>query len=290
MPARRGDAAEDDVLLPQAHERPAASTPYDAPVDWLGSLPRLRRGHRRRILRDCPTRAEREPVLRAGKGGDDTTAIDAAAEDAVVDEARGARGRLPPGLGGARGAAFGSGGPMRIVVDPIDGSVNAKRGIPFFCALLAVAGGADDGRRRLRLRLRLRRPRGMDRARQGCGAQFNGAPAGRGRLRRTRSRSSPSRRPRRLHRERRPQRCSGSRSALRVMGSLALSLCHLAAGRVDAVVLAQAGPFDRHRGCAAPRARVRLRDRPLRGAAVHRGSARSRRTLARRRCRDAGAV
>ena len=31
-----------------------------------------------------PTRAEREPVLRAGEGGDDTTAIDAAAEDAVV--------------------------------------------------------------------------------------------------------------------------------------------------------------------------------------------------------------
>ena len=35
-------------------------------------------------LARLPTRAEREPVLRAGEGGDDTTAIDAAAEDAVV--------------------------------------------------------------------------------------------------------------------------------------------------------------------------------------------------------------
>ena len=48
-----------------------------------------------RLCRDCvadiaavlgrlPTRVEREPVLRAGEGGDDTTAIDAAAEEAVV--------------------------------------------------------------------------------------------------------------------------------------------------------------------------------------------------------------
>ena len=36
------------------------------------------------VLRALPTRDEREPVLRAGEGGDDTTAIDAAAEDVVV--------------------------------------------------------------------------------------------------------------------------------------------------------------------------------------------------------------
>ena len=36
------------------------------------------------VLADLPTRTEREPVLRAGEGGDDTTAIDAAAEDVVV--------------------------------------------------------------------------------------------------------------------------------------------------------------------------------------------------------------
>jgi len=36
------------------------------------------------VLAELPTRVEREPVLRTGEGGDDTTAIDAAAEDAVV--------------------------------------------------------------------------------------------------------------------------------------------------------------------------------------------------------------
>ena len=36
---------------------------------------------------------------------------------------------------------FGAGGSLRVVVDPIDGSVNAKRGIPFFSFSLAVAEG-----------------------------------------------------------------------------------------------------------------------------------------------------
>ena len=37
--------------------------------------------------------------------------------------------------------AFGAGGGPTVVVDPIDGSVNAKRGIPFFSLSLAVADG-----------------------------------------------------------------------------------------------------------------------------------------------------
>ena len=36
---------------------------------------------------------------------------------------------------------FGAGGARTVVVDPIDGSVNAKRGIPFFSFSLAVAEG-----------------------------------------------------------------------------------------------------------------------------------------------------
>ena len=41
--------------------------------------------------------------------------------------------------------AFGAGGALRVVVDPIDGSVNAKRGIPFFSFSLAVADGPTMG-------------------------------------------------------------------------------------------------------------------------------------------------
>src|SRR5947199_10875029 len=89
-----------------------------------------------------PTRVEREPVVGAGKGGDDTVAIDAAAEDAIVRrlEAIGADFTLISEELGER--AFGSGGPTHVIVDPIDGSLNAKRGIPFFALSLAVAGGA----------------------------------------------------------------------------------------------------------------------------------------------------
>ena len=84
-------------------------------------------------------------MLRAGEGGDDTTAIDAAAEDAVVTrlEALEADFLLVSEELGER--PFGAGGPTRVVVDPIDGSVNAKRGIPFFALSLAVASGPTMG-------------------------------------------------------------------------------------------------------------------------------------------------
>ena len=69
---------------------------------------------------------------------------------------------------------------------------------------------------------------------------------------------------------------------LRVMGSLALSLCHLAAGRVDAVCsLKEARSVDIAAGAAA-RARVRLAIEPPGRAAVQRGPARPPGPLARR--------
>ncbi len=131
-------------------------------IDWL-DLCRGAVSDIEQVLLRLPTRVEREPVLRAGEGGDDTTAIDAAAEDAVVArlEALDADFVLVSEELGER--TFGRGGPMRVVVDPIDGSVNAKRGIPYFSLSLAVADGPDDGRRDVRLRLRLRRARGVGR-------------------------------------------------------------------------------------------------------------------------------
>ncbi|HEX6724858.1 MAG TPA: hypothetical protein VF073_06405, partial [Gaiella sp.] len=71
------------------------------------------------VLRTLPTRDDREPVLRAGEGGDDTTAIDAAAEDAVVRrlEALEADLTLVSEELGIR--SFGSGNGPTVVVDPI---------------------------------------------------------------------------------------------------------------------------------------------------------------------------
>ena len=99
------------------------------------------------MLADLPNRADREPVLRTGMGGDDTTAIDAAVEEAVVArfDASGDDFTLVSEELGIR-----EGGDTWVVLDPIDGSINAKRG------LRGRRRGRNDGRRRLRLRLRLR--------------------------------------------------------------------------------------------------------------------------------------
>jgi myo-inositol-1(or 4)-monophosphatase len=188
----------------------------------------------RDVLVRLPGRAEREPVLRLGEGGDDTTAIDQAAEDAVV-------GRLAA-LGedfvlvseelGTR--SFGAGGRVRVVVDPIDGSVNAKRGIPFFSFSLAVADGPamadvvfgyvfDFGT-------------GEEwTAERGRGGFLDGARLGGQRPKDTleilafEGTTTPAIADT-------IGAVAGIAARLRVMGSLALSLCHLAAGRVDGVV------------------------------------------------------
>ena len=184
-------------------------------------------------LAALPTRTEREPVLRAGEGGDDTTAVDEAAEAAVVArlEALGTDLTLVSEELGIR--TFGAGGPLTVVVDPIDGSVNAKRGIPFFALSLAVAEGSsmndvtfgyvyDFGSGEEWV------------AERGGGAFLDGAPlVGPGpkdaieilSLEGTTTAAITDAVPRML----------GLAERLRVMGSLALSLCHLAAGRVDAV-------------------------------------------------------
>ena len=185
------------------------------------------------VLSELPTRAEREPVLRAGEGGDDTTAIDAAAELAVVArlDALGVDLTLVSEELGIR--TFGLGGALRVIVDPIDGSVNAKRGIPFFSFSLAVAEAEtmedvtfgyvyDFGAREEWV------------AERGGGAFLDGAPlTGPGPKDTIEILSLEG-----TTTEAIAQAVPGLRGVaerVRVMGSLALSLCHLAAGRVDAV-------------------------------------------------------
>lgn len=187
----------------------------------------------RAALARLPTRAEREPVLRAGEGGDDTTAIDAAAEEAVVARLE----RVAEGFTlvseelGER--VFGTGGPWRVVLDPIDGSLNAKRGIPFFSLSLAVADGPTMGD----VVFGYVHDFGTGEewtAERGRGAFLNGEPL-RG--------VGPKDEIEILSFEATLTASVAERAAamvglayrLRIMGSLALSLCHLAAGRVDAV-------------------------------------------------------
>ncbi len=185
------------------------------------------------VLAELPTRVEREPVLRTGEGGDDTTAIDAAAESAVVRrlEALDEDFTLVSEELGER--VFGSGAPWRVVCDPIDGSLNAKRGIPFFSLSLAVADGGtmsdvvfgyvyDFGS-------------GEEwTAERGGGAFLDGARLGGVKPKDTIEILSFEATTTAEVADK-AAAMVGSAYRLRIMGSLALSLCHLAAGRVDGV-------------------------------------------------------
>ncbi|HXA53364.1 MAG TPA: inositol monophosphatase family protein [Solirubrobacteraceae bacterium] len=78
-----------------------------------------------------------------GAGGDRTLEIDALAEDAVFDELGrlAAEGASFTAISEERGTvAFGA-GELRVVIDPIDGSVNAKRGLGHCAMSIAVADG-----------------------------------------------------------------------------------------------------------------------------------------------------
>src|SRR5213076_3326858 len=105
-------------------------------TDWL-ELCRAAVADVHAVLERLPTRAEREPVVGAGEGGDETTAIDQAAEDVILARVREAAGAV---VSEEVGRVGGDALPL-VVVDPIDGSLNAKRGIPFFSVSIAVAEG-----------------------------------------------------------------------------------------------------------------------------------------------------
>lgn len=98
----------------------------------------------RGVLRDHPT--SRERVVETGdtgEGGDRTLVIDAAAEDAIFAELQrlhDAGGRFTA-VSEERGTVgFGDEG-VRVVIDPLDGSLNAKRGMTHHALSIAVADG-----------------------------------------------------------------------------------------------------------------------------------------------------
>lgn len=189
------------------------------------------------VLASMPTRVEREGELGTGAGGDETTEVDAAAEAVIVTrlerlhEEESLDFHLVSEELGER--SFGRSPMLRVIVDPIDGSLNAKRNIPFFSVSIAVADGPsmedvffgfvhDFGS-------------GEEwTATKGGGAWLNGERLGAVRpkdeieilaLEATVAGAVADK----------AVAFAGFARRLRIMGSLALSLCNLAAGRVDAV-------------------------------------------------------
>ena len=186
----------------------------------------------KRVLTELPKRADRETVVGQGEGGDETTAIDAAAEQAVVArlDSTGEDFTLVSeelGIRPARGDSK-----AYVVVDPIDGSINAKRGIPFFSLSIAVADGPAMGD----VQFGYVYDFGSNEewwARHGDGAHLNDAVLRPGAPDRIDLLSLEATKTELVARH--APALVEVAYRVRVMGSLALSLCHLASGRVDAV-------------------------------------------------------
>ena len=205
---------------------------HAAVTDWL-ELCRAAAAEVEGVLAELPTRDERERVVGAGEGGDDTTAIDDAAERAVVAVLDAAGHRLRARERGARPPRRHRGRRGHGRARPHRRLDQREARHPVLLPLACSGRGPDDGGRRLRVRPRLR-----------LGGGVVGGPR---RRRKARRRTLDAPLPKEqiellgleatktvLVAEHAPA-LTPIAERLRVMGSLALSLCHLAAGRVDAV-------------------------------------------------------
>ena len=123
---------------------------------------------------------------------------------------------------------------MRVVVDPVDGSMNAKRGLPFACVSIAVASGSRMGDVEVGYVAELDPPRDWWAVRGG-GAFLDGE-----RL----ERLGPGPLEVLGLETARPALVAGAAEAiaglearrLRVLGSVAAAMCLVAAGRLDAMI------------------------------------------------------
>lgn len=202
--------------------------------DWLAICRRAGVGVSAALLR-YPELADRSVDTGRGEGGDRTLVIDSAAEEAIFEELEGIgvgltavseeRGEVP----------ISGGGPIHVVIDPIDGSRNAKRQMPLHAVSIAV--GEDDTMGGVAFGYVKDLGSGEEWwAERGAGAFLDG------------QRLPPLPQDGELEllalEMIRPQHVRSTAEALeatgaarlRAIGSVALSLCFVAAGRFDALV------------------------------------------------------
>jgi myo-inositol-1(or 4)-monophosphatase len=120
-----------------------SSLPTALAADWLGASRAAAQGLRE-VLREHPTSRERivETGTR-GEGGDRTLVIDEQAEDVVFAQldALHAAGARFTAISEERGVVDYGADDVRVLIDPIDGSLNAKRGMSHYAISIAVADG-----------------------------------------------------------------------------------------------------------------------------------------------------
>jgi myo-inositol-1(or 4)-monophosphatase len=179
------------------------------------------------VLAEMPTRDERERPVGQGKGGDTTAAIDEVTESVVLPYFDRPGVRIVSEEIGIKGE-----GGVTVLVDPIDGSQNAERAIPYFALSVAVAEGdtIDD------VLFGFVYDFGANEewtAVRGGGAFLNGEPlTGRPKdfieflsIEATRAALVLDR----------LEHLAPLTDRVRIMGAQAITFCHLAAGRTDAV-------------------------------------------------------
>ncbi|MDQ2677061.1 MAG: hypothetical protein M3Y34_09655 [Actinomycetota bacterium] len=114
-------------------------------LDWFGAMRRAVEAHRA-LFDGEPTIAGRNNYEGVGEGGDHALVLDRRAEDAVFAELEALHqesGASFVAISEERGeVAFGDGEPeWRVVIDPIDGSMNVRRTLPAHSLSVAVASG-----------------------------------------------------------------------------------------------------------------------------------------------------
>ena len=214
-----------------------ATDPGTRPVldeDWLALCRRAAAGVREALAR-YPTTAERGAPTGRGEGGDEALIIDRAAEDVVIGEVERLgvpvtvvseeRGELP----------VAGGGPVHVVIDPVDGSLNAKRGLPGYALSVAVAGGPAMGD------VQLGFVADLSTGEEWWAGRGEGAHRGDHRLPPLAGDGSlellgvDSATPRLVQAAADALAATGAKR-LRALGSIALHLCQVAAGRLDAMM------------------------------------------------------
>jgi myo-inositol-1(or 4)-monophosphatase len=210
-------------------------------ADWRAAC-RAMVEAQRELFAAQPGIAERTAYAGRGEGGDRTLVIDRAAEDIVFTELERLHGEtgLPfDVVSEERGdVSFGDGdSDFRVIVDPIDGSLNARRTIPSHSLSIAVASGpamAD-------VKLGYVYDFGASEefyARRGMGAwlgdtELHATGPGYGLEVVNIEAAKPERIIPML------EQLTGKAFRIRVLGSIALSLCYVAAGRFDGAVTAR---------------------------------------------------
>ena len=208
-----------------------------AEPDWLAACRRIV-AELRVMLAAHPSTRERAVVVGRGEGGDRTLVIDQAAEELIFAELARlhAAGASFTAISEERGEVDFGGGPLRVVIDPIDGSMNAKRGLWPHAVSIAVADGLTMADVFFAFVCDLTSGEVWT-ATRGGGAWLDGVALSVGDTeRRTRDGrlelvAIESAHPARI--AKRGQELSLRAYRVRMFGSIAFALCQLAAGRVD---------------------------------------------------------